>query len=105
MEPSRARPGSLRHALSLLWLAIALHIGSSSLALLGLLGADAMGRWLLVDGLAIVVITLVVRGLIHGSRRARWLLIPASFIITTLVFPRILLSAEPLMLWATMLQG
>ena len=105
MEPNRARPVSLRHALSLLWLAIALHIGSASLALLGLFGADNLWRWLLVDALAIVVFGLVMRGLNDGSRRARWLLIPAALLITSLVFPRMLLSAEPLVLWATLLTG
>ena len=58
---SAARPVSLRHSLSLLWLAIALHVGSSGLALLGLFGADAMTRWLFVDGLAIVALVVGMR--------------------------------------------
>ena len=105
MEPVTSKPVSLRHAVSLLWLAIALHVGSSSLALLGLLGADAMWRWLFVDGMAIAALVLVMRGLTAGSRWARWLLVPAAFMITTLVFPRLLLSAGALELWVTMLQG
>ena len=102
---SEARPVSLRHASSLLWLAIALHVGSSGLALLGLLGADTMTRWLFVDGMAIVALVVAMRGLNAGSRWARWLLVPSAFIITTLVFPRLLLSADPLMLWVTLFQG
>ena len=105
MEPVTSKPVSLRHAASLLWLAIALHAGSSSLALLGLLGADNMWRWLFVDGMAIVALVFVMRSFYAGSRWARLLLVPSAFIITTLVFPRLLLSAEPLVLWATMLQG
>jgi hypothetical protein len=105
MEASAAKPVSLRHALSLLWLAIVLHIGSSGLALLGLMGVDNRWRWLLVDGLAIIAILLAMRGLKAGNRWARWLLVPIALIITTLVFPRMLLSADALMLWVTMVQG
>src|SRR6185436_13032118 len=76
VEPVTSKPVSLRHAASLLWLAIALHAGSSSLALLGLLGADNMWRWLLVDGMAIVALVFVMRSFYAGSRWARLLLVP-----------------------------
>jgi hypothetical protein len=102
---SAASPISLRHASSLLWFAIALHVASSGLALLGLLGKGGVTRWLLVDGMAIAVLAIGMRGLHAGSRWARWLLVLSTFIITPLVFPPMLLSADSLVLWVALFQS
>ena len=99
------KPVSLRHAVSLLWLAIAWHVGSSCLALLDLFGAQAKYPWLSVDGMAIVALLIAIRGLNAGNRWARWLLVPCVFMIAALVFPRMLLSADPLVLWVALFQG
>ena len=105
MEMAPTKPVSLRHALSLLRVAIVLHIASSGLALMGLLGVESRWRWLLVDGLAVIAILLLMRGLNAGNRWARWLPVPIGLMITTFVFPRMLLNADTLMLWVTMFQG
>jgi hypothetical protein len=95
----------LRHAVSLIWLAVALHLGSSALAVLGLLGPNSQRDWVVVDSLAIATFVMLARGLHSRSRVARWLLIPAAFLTAPIVYPHHLLRAEQITLWMVLSQG
>jgi hypothetical protein len=95
----------LRHAVRLIWLAVALHIGSSALAILGVLGPNSQRDWIVVDSLTIATFVILARGLHSRSRVARWLLIPAALLITPIVYPHHLLRAEQVTLWFTLSQG
>jgi hypothetical protein len=95
----------LRHAVSLIWLAVALHIGSSALAILEVLGPNSQRDWIVVDSLSIASFVILARGLRARSRVARWLLIPAALFVTPLVYPHHLLRAEQVTLWLTLSQG
>jgi hypothetical protein len=105
MTGKHRRPANLRHAISLVWLALALHVSSALVAGLGIVGGESWLEWLVVDASAILVLIILTRGLHAESRTARWLLLPLPLLVTPFVFPRLLLAADQLTLWFTILQG
>ena len=105
MDPVQDRVTTYRrNAVTLLWLAMALHLVSSVLAALGLLGPGPPEHWYLVDSLSIVLLLLLVSLLATAARWMRWVLLATVLASTPIVYPQLLGAGNPLILWVALFQ-
>jgi hypothetical protein len=90
---------SVKDSISLMWLAIALHVASALVSLMELAGQPQFAQWLLVDLSAVVLFFLLQRLIRQRSRVARWVMLPAAFISAPLILPEQFESASMWVLW------
>jgi hypothetical protein len=90
---------SVQHSISLIRLAILLHVMSAAVSITGFVPQLQLVQWLPVDISAAAVLFLIRRAIDDHSKMARWLMLPATFISAPIIFPEQLGSGLGWVLW------